>query len=888
MKKLFTLVAALMGIAAVGIAQVGEDVTATYVNDYECNDVANWTNDGFKNNTKGTAYDLFNGYFIEQWKASSSGSEAMLDDISIEQTLTSLPNGTYLFSAAVIACQQSGDTPTSNLSGVTLFAGDDEVNCATDNGVPARFYALAAVSDGTLKVGLRVVNTNCNWVAWDNAQLLFYPEGTKVEKGEAIACLTAYAELAKAVEEAQSIFETYSEVEDVVDDIANLYEYIEAGQETLDTKKDNSSQVNSLAADIREAAATVVVKVLYYDCADTFNDIMLNCEVGTKYGQYPESQMDRMVQLQKDLDDLFAAYEAGNASAVDVQAKINEAVAAIAKFYQSMILIDFSLPLNTRMWPFDNEDAAATTVHESMFRGDEGPWKFGVRIYAADSLKTWNINDNLLAVGATGKSAADQLTWADNGTDVWLFVQSDGYFHPLLDKIPCAIFVAPENGVYKMRCSISSQDADRVSKNRGNMHAYAYYLTSESNVMNQIGEAVEFNNNTDPANFHFFVNMQAGDRIAFSLNDCNISGSNGNAYSRIDTLYALGSKDDDGGYTIDDVEESGLFFYNPYTTAENWEPLDEALSAVAQVLADNADRVGNEFSQYPESAVATLDSIRRVGERVLEAQLASQPDVDAMALKLQAAIKTFYASAVAGLCIPTEEAPSDSTLYDNHQYFPGGLFYIQDIETGLYVTSPNSSGDKQTIYAQDLIDESMTEQNGQVWHFVPNDTLCCYAIASHANDGTTWTVEEEAVVGADNSSFLGWYHISDSPNGRFGTAYYPVQNETDMYWRTFRIWANGNGYSLIAGKSQETGWVQVLSLSSGKSLAGTNGGARNFCWNLIPFEAPDGISNVALQPVSRNVYNVQGVETGELRQGVNIIRTVFTDGTVRVAKILVK
>ena len=888
MKKLFTLVTTLLGFAAMAFAQMGEDVTATYITDYECNDVANWTNDGFKNNTKGTVYDLFNGNFIEQWKASSSGSEAMLDNISLQQTLQDLPNGTYLFSAAVIACQQSGDTPTADLSGVTLFAGDDEVNCATDNGVPARFYAMAQVSGGTLTVGLRVVNTNCNWVAIDNAQLLFYPEGKQVAKEEAIACLAAYADLAKAVDEAQNIFDTYSEVEEVVDDIANLYEYIEAGKETLESQRDKSSQVNSLTADIREAAATVVVKVLYYECADTFNDIMLNCEAGTKYGQYPESQMERMVQLQKDLDDLFAAYEAGNASATDVQAKIEEAVAAIAKFYQSIILIDFSLPLNSRLWPFDSDDAVATAQHESLFRGDEGYWKFGVRIHAADSLRTWNTTDNLLAVGVTGKSATDVLGWADNGTDVWLFVQSDGYFHPLLDKIPCAIFTAPESGVYKMRCSITSQDEARVSKNRGNMHAYAYYLTPESNVMNQIGEAVEFNNNTDPADFHFFVNLQEGDRIAFSLNDCNISGSNGNAYSRIDTLYALGSKDDDGGYTIGDVEESGLFFYNPYTTADNWDGLDEALSAVAQVLADNADRVGDAFSQYPETAVAALDSIRRVGERVLEAQLASQPDVDAMTAKLQAAVKTFYASAVAGLCIPTEEAPSDSTLYDNHQYFPGGLFYIQDIETGLYLTCPNASKDKQTIYAQELIDESMTEQNGQVWHFVPNDTLCCYAIASHANDGTTWTVEEEAAVGADNSSFLGWYHISDSPNGRFGTAYYPVQNETDMYWRTFRIWANGNGYCLIAGKSQATGWVQVLNLSGGKSLAGINGGDRNYCWNLIPFEASSGISTIALQPVSRTVYNVQGVETGELRPGVNIIRTCFSDGSVRVAKVLIK
>lgn len=887
MKKLFTLLAAA-ALSVSAFAQLGQDVTADYVTDPDMNDVANWTNNGFKNNQKGTPYSLFTNYFIEQWSASTSTSEATLGDISIEQTIEHLPNGTYLFSAAVIACQQSG--LAESITGVTLFAGDTEVACSTGDGQPELFYALTKVSNSSLTVGLRVAGTNANWVAWDNAKLYYYGEGVDVDPEEAVAVLQAYADLPDAIAAAQAVFDEYQEEESVVATLSKLAEAIEAATAMNEQKTADSKTVNAAIAAMQEYAATIQVSVQIYGCLDELDQILNNCVAGTKYGTYPQSQMDRIADMQEQLSDMLDGYEAGTMAASDILPYLNTVRDAIVKFYASMITIDFSLPLNSSMWPYDPDDEVAAAQHEILFKGYEGPWTFGVRIHAADSLRTWNVDDNLLGVPATSKAAADVLGWADNATDAWLFIQADGYFHPLLDKIPCAIFTAPEDAIYFLRCQVSSQDDARVSKNRGAMHAYAYYLSAGSNVMNQIGEKVEFNNNTDPANFHFCANLKAGDRIAFSLNDCNISGSNGNAYSRVDTLYALGSKNDDGGYSLADAQESGLLFYNPYVAADNWEGLVAAIAEAQQVLADNADNVGDAFAQYPAEAVAVLDSIAHLGSKMYEIQIASQPDVDAMVSKIKAAITTFYGSAVSGLCIPTQEAPNDSTLYANCQYFADGLYYLRDRATGLYVTAPNSEKDKATIYAEELIDETFTQQNAQVWHFAANDTLCCYAIASHANDGTTWTLEDEAAVGIDNSGFYGYYHISDSPNGRFGTALYPVSNETDMYWRTFRIRTNGQGYSLTAGKSMETGWVQVVKLSSSNSLMGVNGGQPDYCWEIIPFTAPDRIDSPAADAavVAVRFFSPQGVRSDSLVPGVNIIQTVRADGTVTVTKRFVR
>ena len=105
MKKFFTFVGlmALSFLSTSAAVEIGQDVT-TMIADPGMEAVANWTNNGFKINNRGTNYALFSGNFIEQWKASTSSSEAFLDDIDIHTTI-SVDNGVYLFSAAVIACQ---------------------------------------------------------------------------------------------------------------------------------------------------------------------------------------------------------------------------------------------------------------------------------------------------------------------------------------------------------------------------------------------------------------------------------------------------------------------------------------------------------------------------------------------------------------------------------------------------------------------------------------------------------------------------------------------------------------------------------------------------------------------------------------------------------------
>ena len=926
---------------------LGEDVTSK-IADPGMEAVSNWTNNGFKINNRGTYYDLFTGNFIEQWKASTSSSEASLDDIDIS-TYISVDNGVYLFSAAVIACQQSGLVESVN--GVYLYANNDAVACSTGDGAPQRFYVLTTVTNGRLTVGFKTEGTNANWVAWDNAELYFYgdatvemerlvagftlkanyeaaevyTEETKMQKivwealaaareranymlysytaeyfsleditaanetlvacmNAAAASVAAYENLIAAIECEQAVFEEYQENENAVDPLEGLMNELTAAQAMYDEATSDVAAVETEIAALANASAVLVVSVKYFELADAMNYIESECEVGTVYGKYPQYQMDNIVNMHYELDAIYEAYEAGKATAADVLAKIEEAEVAVDKFYKSMITNDFTQPLNFLLWPVDSVNVQGVSEHNFFFEnpGEDGnPFSYSLYSTASSSFTPWAD----CQIGGTGKGDANLMTWwLDTSANVWLYMQSDGVFHPMPTLYPSVLFSAPEDGVYVWRSSVSSRDENRKLKNRGDLWSAVYYISGEEGTISQIGEDAVYNWGTDPSDFNFYINLKAGDQVALVA---GINQTNGNALSSVDTLYVLGQKDEENVWSKADAEASGLLFFNPYIPAEEWTGLDEAIQAVAGVLAENEEKKGDGFAQYPESAFHDLDSIRGLGARMLSAGVASQPEVDAMSAKLMNAIEKFYNSAGYALAIGVEEAPNDSVIFVNHQYMPDGLYYIKDIASGLYATAPASEGDKQVVPLAELMDETMTVQNAQVWHFSYNEKYWTYGVVSHGNDGTEWTIEDELSKSSDNSSYQGYYHFGESGTARWGNSLY-LADDGVAVWRTFRVYTNGSRYSMTA--ASDGNWIYTFGASGMTVTRVDITGALNFAFELIPFDdgthVDYGMADKAA--VAQKVYNLQGMETGIAGPGIHIVRTILGNGEVVVKKVLVR
>lgn len=112
--------------------------------------------------------NLFTGtYAYEMWTSSGVPITA-----SFSQTITNLPSGMYTVTAAVSANDQAS---TGNLDGIYLFANDGltPITVAQNVSSPALYSASTLVTNGTLKIGYKLVGSYANWCISDNYSLSY-------------------------------------------------------------------------------------------------------------------------------------------------------------------------------------------------------------------------------------------------------------------------------------------------------------------------------------------------------------------------------------------------------------------------------------------------------------------------------------------------------------------------------------------------------------------------------------------------------------------------------------------------------------------------------------------------------------------------------------------
>lgn len=94
----------------------------------------------------------------------------VLADGQISQTITSLPAGIYRLEADIIATWWFD--ASVEVTGVSLFAGNQSTPVATENQKPQHFSVEFTLDeDGDCTIGLSINSTTANWVAMDNVRL---------------------------------------------------------------------------------------------------------------------------------------------------------------------------------------------------------------------------------------------------------------------------------------------------------------------------------------------------------------------------------------------------------------------------------------------------------------------------------------------------------------------------------------------------------------------------------------------------------------------------------------------------------------------------------------------------------------------------------------------
>ncbi len=121
--------------------------------------------------------DVILDYFIEAWNFRS-----YVNDGELSQTITSLPAGIYRLEADILATNQND--ANADVTGVSLFAGNQSTPVATENQKPQHFsfkFENSLTKDVT--IGVSISGTNANWVAMDNVRLIYEGKATDIPQG---------------------------------------------------------------------------------------------------------------------------------------------------------------------------------------------------------------------------------------------------------------------------------------------------------------------------------------------------------------------------------------------------------------------------------------------------------------------------------------------------------------------------------------------------------------------------------------------------------------------------------------------------------------------------------------------------------------------------------
>ena len=356
-------------------------------------------------------YNGFSGVSIENWKSDATTG---LTDNSVSQSLTGLPNGTYVFGAYAVAAVNDAVENREIVEGAYLFANEAEVAVATNWpevsnekwSHPAKFNVAVSVTDGTLTVGMKAVETNANYLALDNATLYFFgdmaAEAALDEMAKLdIAATVAIADTCKAHKmhvDSLAYLEEQIATASEVTGVANAYEIDEnvwyasrlarksiadyrnlkaafdaakvvAGMEWSESVGDAVVALNELVAEcealyegatadrlmieakiaeLTEATAYVELDAAYTKM-DSLNSILDELKPGTNVGEYSEEMILRIQDLIEEIGSVLGESEDGM-SAIEAQELCDSLYALIQDVFDNPISFDefpISLPRGT-------------------------------------------------------------------------------------------------------------------------------------------------------------------------------------------------------------------------------------------------------------------------------------------------------------------------------------------------------------------------------------------------------------------------------------------------------------------------------------------------------------------------------------------------------------
>lgn len=285
--------------------------------------------------------------FIERWvnpdskygsydKEESDPNNGHLSNSSVSQTLKNLPKGGYKITAYVNACQQGKQKADASyrVDGVYLYAiaGGNEktVKVATAAGKPEKVTLSVNVDGDTdlseMTFGMKTENTTANWVFLDDVTVQYFGSDALVMAVEA-----AKDEAGKAADKVSG----YSCMEDYQNAVYALQEQID----NLDATATTQDEVDQLLNQLRSAMADADENDALYGKLESLRD-ELTILITNADGKYDTTNLQAAYDncgTGKSYDDLLDSYSLNNA---DLKAYIEKLQTLMVSTRKSAVKVD--------------------------------------------------------------------------------------------------------------------------------------------------------------------------------------------------------------------------------------------------------------------------------------------------------------------------------------------------------------------------------------------------------------------------------------------------------------------------------------------------------------------------------------------------------------------
>ena len=317
--------------------------------------------------------------FIERWvhknskydsydKNESDPNNGHLSNSSVSQTLKNLPKGGYKITAYVNACQQGKQEADASyrVDGVYLYAiaGGNEktVKVATAAGKPEKVTLSVNVDGDTdlseMTFGMKTENTTANWVFLDDVTVQYFGSDALVMAVEA-----AKDEAGKAADKVSG----YSCTEDYQNAVYALQEQID----NLDATATTQDEVDQLLNQLRSAMADADENDALYGKLESLRD-ELTILITNADGKYDTTDLQDAYDncgTGKSYDDLLDSYSLNNA---DLKAYIEKLQTLMVSTRKSAVKVDADCTADLLKNPsfetttgWNNTGVAINTTHKN-------------------------------------------------------------------------------------------------------------------------------------------------------------------------------------------------------------------------------------------------------------------------------------------------------------------------------------------------------------------------------------------------------------------------------------------------------------------------------------------------------------------------------------------